>query len=282
MCKACWEQIEKADDVEFLDSLNLTNAERALVEKLYKQGEERIIEILKLQGKALHEAIQELTEGELIDIDELGKAIVFLKTGELFTTQFEQAVYNAFTPLFKLAGETELAAFNPEKTWSVQNKAAARFARKLQKLVPDMNETSTEIMLRSFQKAIKEGKTPAERAKLVQEISAQAAAGDEGPFSMKRAVRVARTMSTAAANGGKLEGWKQSEVVTGKRWRSANQSRTRKSHRKANGQIKPLDEPFEVGKCELMHPGDPDGKGKSKEVVKEIVNCRCTMQSVMD
>lgn len=276
MCKSCWELIAKADTTEFLDSLNLTNAERAVLEELYNQGEEQIIEILELQGQALHEVIQELTEDALIDIDELGKVIVSLQTGELFTTQFEKAVYDAFMPLFELAGETELAVLNPEKTWTVQSKAAGRFARKLQDLVPDMNDTSTEIMLRSFQKAIKEGKTPAERALLVQEVSAHAATGEEGPFSMQRAVRVARTMSTAAANGGKMEGWKQSEVVTGKKWRSAGGSRTRKTHRKANGQVKPLDEPFEVGKSKLMYPGDPSGEAK------EIVNCRCTMQSVMD
>ncbi|NEZ45338.1 phage minor head protein [Paenibacillus alvei] len=276
MCEACWERIAKADTTEFLDSLNLTNAEREVLEELYNQGEEQIIEILELQGQALHEAIQELAEDAMIDIDGLGKVIVSLQTGELFTTQFEQAVYNAFMPLFELAGETELTVLNPDKTWTVQSKAAGRFARKLQDLVPDMNETSTEIMLRSFQKAIKEGKTPAERALLVQEVSAQAATGEEGPFSMQRAVRVARTMSTAAANGGKVEGWKQSEVVTGKKWRSAGGSRTRKTHRKANGQVKPLDEPFEVGKSKLMYPGDPSGEAK------EIVNCRCTMQSVMD
>ncbi|NEZ40276.1 phage minor head protein [Paenibacillus alvei] len=276
MCRSCWELIAKADTTEFLDSLNLTNAEREVLEELYNQGEEQIIEILELQGQALHEAIQELTEDALIDIDGLGKVIVTLQTGELFTSQFEQAVYDAFMPLFELAGETELTVLNPDKTWTVQSKAAGRFARKLQDLVPDMNDASTEIMLRSFQKAIKEGKTPAERALLVQEVSAQAATGKEGPFSMQRAVRVARTMSTAAANGGKVEGWKQSEVVTGKKWRSAGGSRTRKTHRKANGQVKPLDEPFEVGKSKLMYPGDPSGEAK------EIVNCRCTMQSVMD
>ncbi|WP_342356850.1 phage minor head protein [Paenibacillus alvei] len=110
----------------------------------------------------------------------------------------------------------------------------------------------------------------------MQEVSAQAATGEEGPFSMQRAVRVARTMSTAAANGGKLEGWKQSEVVTGKRWRSSGGSRTRKSHRKVNGDVQALDKKFKVGDSWLMYPGDP-----SREA-KEIVNCRCTMHSVMD
>ncbi|UQZ34595.1 hypothetical protein C2I18_14325 [Paenibacillus sp. PK3_47] len=276
MCKDCWELIVKADDTEFLDSLELTHAERVVLEELYKQGENRIVEILELQGKALHDAIDELSEELLIDIGELGKVLLSVQSGDLFTIQFEQAVYDAFTPLYHLAGESELMVLNTDKTWSTKNKAASRFAKNLQKLVPDMNGTSADVMTRAFQKAIKEGKTPSERALLVREISAAAAKGDAGPFNMERAITVSRTMSTAAANGGKLEGWKQSEVVTGKKWRSSKGDRTRKTHRKANGQIQPLDKPFEVGNSKLMFPGDPSGRAE------EIIRCRCTMQSVMD
>lgn len=276
MCKECWELIAKADDTEFLDSLELTHAERTVLEELYKQGENRIVEIFELQGKALHDAIEELSEELLIDIGELGKVVLSVQSGDLFTVQFEQAVYDAFTPLYHLAGETELTVLNNDKTWSTKNKAASRFAKKLQKLVPDMNGTSADVMTRAFQKAIKEGKTPSERALLVREISAAAAKGDAGPFNMERAITVSRTMSTAAANGGKLEGWKQSEVVNGKKWRSSKGDRTRKTHRKANGQVQPLDKPFVVGKSKLMFPGDPSG------LAEEIIRCRCTMQSVMD
>ncbi|MEK4351113.1 phage minor head protein [Paenibacillus sp. FSL R5-0475] len=275
MCKECWERIAKADDTEFLDSLELTHAERAVLEELYKQGETRIVEILELQGKALHDAIEELSEELLIDIGELGKVIQSVQSGDLFTVQFEQAVYDSFTPLFHLAGESELTVLNNDKTWSTKNKAASRFAKNLQKLVPDMNGTSADVMTRAFQKAIKEGKTPSERALLVREISAAAPKGDAGPFNMERAITVSRTMSTAAANGGKLEGWKQSEVVTGKKWRSSKGDRTRKTHKKANGQEQPLDKPFEVGKSKLMFPGDPSGRAE------EIIKCRCTMQSVL-
>lgn len=276
MCKECLELIAKADDTEFLDSLELTHAERAVLEELYKQGEEKIIEILELQGKALHDAILELSEELLIDIGELGKVLVSVQSGELFTVQFEQAVYDAFQPLYHLAGETELIALDPDKVWSVENKAASRFAKKLKKLVPDMNGTSKDVITRAFQKAIKEGKTNGERAVLVRDISAAAAKGDAGPFTMERAVTISRTMSTAAANGGKLEGWKQSEVVTGKKWRSAGGDRTRKTHKKANKQVQLLDKPFTVGKSKLMFPGDPSGRPE------EIIQCRCTMQSVMD
>jgi 6-pyruvoyl-tetrahydropterin synthase len=279
MCRVCWELIVKADDDEFLDSLDLTNIERDVLEELYSDGESAVADLLELQGQALNEAIQEMDEDLLTDVGELFKVILSVQSGELFQTKFEQLIYDAFMPLFHAAGETELTALNPDKIWSVKNKAAVRFARKLKKLVPDMNDSTANILLNSFQKAIKEGKTATERAQLVQEVSSLAAKGEAGPFTMQRAVRISRTMSTAAANGGKLEGWKQSEVVKKKRWRSARQKgRTREDHYNADGQEVPLDEPFLLGKNKekLMHPGDPNGSAK------QIVHCRCSMQAVMD
>jgi len=276
MCEACWELIVKADDDEFLDSLELIYVERKLLEELYKQGEDRIVEILELQGEALQEAIGELSEESLGDIGELGKVMIALHTSEVFSDLFEQAIQDAFEPLFNLAGESELFELDDEKVWSTKNKAAKKFVKEIRSLVPDMNQSSTDTLLRSFEKAIEEGKTPSDRALLVQEISAIATTGEDGPFSMVRAQRISRTMSTAAANGGKLEGWKQSEIAKGKKWRSAAGKRTRKTHQKANGQVVALDKPFKVGSSMLMYPGDPAGGAK------EIVNCRCTMQLVLE
>ncbi len=274
MCDRCLHLIAKADDDEFLDSLNLTNAERKLLEKLYKDGEESIADLLELQGKALDEAIQDLSDELATDADELWKVILQVQSGDFFQDKFEEAVYNAFMPLFQLAGESEAAGINADAKWEQENKAAAKFAKRLKKLVPAMNKTSADHMLRSFKRAIEVGKTPAERAILVREVSKQAANGEEGPFNMNRAVTISRTLSTAAANGGKLEGWKQSGLVKKKRWRAANNKRTRKDHREANGQTVDIDKHFKVGGEKLMYPGDPAGS------TKQIVKCRCTMQAV--
>ncbi|MDO7908438.1 phage minor head protein [Paenibacillus sp. JX-17] len=276
MCESCWVLIAKADDDEFLDSLDLNHAERAVLNELYKQGESRVTEILELQGKELLAAILELSEELQVDPDELARLIEDVQSGELFQVKFIEAIQEAFAPLFQYAGETELKALDESKVWAVENTAAARFTSQLEDLVPSMNDTTKDVMLRSLERAIAEGATPSERALLVQEVSRTAAEGEEGPFSMQRAQRVARTFSTAAANGGKLEGWRQSEIAKGKRWRSAAGTRTRKSHRKANNQVVPLEKPFDVGDSKLMHPGDPAGESK------EIVNCRCSMQLVID
>ncbi len=276
MCRSCLERIIKADNDEFLDSLDLTEAERAVLEKLYEDGEGAIADILELQGKELDAAIQELSDELVVDDKELWKVILEIQAGEFFQSKFEQALYDAFSPLFDLAGESVLLSIDPEAKWDTASTGAATFVKKLKKLIPDMNKTSANQLLKAYKKAIEEGKTPQERAQLVREVSKQAAEGEQGPFSTQRAVRISRTISTAAANGGRLEGWKQSGRVSKKKWRSAGNQRTRKDHKDANGQIVEIDKPFEVGGEELMYPGDPSGSAK------QIVNCRCTMQAVFD
>lgn len=53
-----------------------------------------------------------------------------------------------------------------------------------------------------------------------------------------------------------------------KQWDSTMDGDTRPSHRKVDGEIRELDEPFSNG---LMHPGDPNGKAS------EVIRCRCAL-----
>lgn len=90
-----------------------------------------------------------------------------------------------------------------------------------------------------------------------------------------RAELVARTETTGAYNAAGLESARLESSVTGqemqKVWVSSIDGRTRKTHFAADGQRVPLDQPFEIGKADLMHPGDPRGR------IEETANCRCTM-----
>lgn len=53
-----------------------------------------------------------------------------------------------------------------------------------------------------------------------------------------------------------------------KQWDSTLDGRTRPSHRRVDGEIRELEEPFSNG---LMFPGDPAGGAK------EVINCRCAL-----
>lgn len=56
-----------------------------------------------------------------------------------------------------------------------------------------------------------------------------------------------------------------------KRWEHVSDDRVRSAHRAAGGQVRPLDEPFNVGGAQLQYPGDPSGPAE------QVLNCRCEM-----
>ena len=94
--------------------------------------------------------------------------------------------------------------------------------------------------------------------------------------------KIARTEVPAAFNAGSLTAYKHSGVATHKEWLSARDERVRGdrpgdrfSHIAADGQIVPLDQPFDVGGELLMFPGDPNASAGNR------VRCRCTMLPVV-
>lgn len=93
------------------------------------------------------------------------------------------------------------------------------------------------------------------------------------------AVRAARTMVTAAENGGRMDSYVDLDkegVALEKVWIATPDERVREWHLSMDGQTQPLDKPFVDGNGEeLMFPGDTS-KGASG---RTIWNCRCSMKS---
>ncbi|WNO27317.1 hypothetical protein SEA_KWEKEL_15 [Gordonia phage Kwekel] len=91
-----------------------------------------------------------------------------------------------------------------------------------------------------------------------------------------KARRIARTESHGAVSAGQLAAAQEREQLTGirmwKRWLSTDDTRTRASHRVADGQAVPLDQPFRIGGFLLQHPAD-----SISVAPHEVINCRCTM-----
>ncbi|MCZ7478909.1 phage minor head protein [Micromonospora sp. WMMC273] len=90
-----------------------------------------------------------------------------------------------------------------------------------------------------------------------------------------RAVVVARTETIGALNAGRTDAFTAvSEVLGDSRfehmWLATDDTRTRLSHREADGQRQPLGQPFTVGGHQLARPGDPTAPAS------EIIQCRCT------
>jgi uncharacterized protein with gpF-like domain len=56
-----------------------------------------------------------------------------------------------------------------------------------------------------------------------------------------------------------------------KKWVATGDDRTRSSHAEANGQVRAMEEKFDIGGTQMEHAGDPAGGAKNN------VNCRCVI-----
>lgn len=91
------------------------------------------------------------------------------------------------------------------------------------------------------------------------------------------ALRNARTALTTAQNAGRqasIERASRMGIHLRKRWIAVKDGRTRHSHGAADGQVREVDEYFDIGGKHMMYPGDVHGPAK------EVYNCRCSMRTV--
>lgn len=92
----------------------------------------------------------------------------------------------------------------------------------------------------------------------------------EQSYWQNRAQLIARTESTSL-HGYSANNALAAEGFSHKQWMATHDTRTRDSHREADGQTVPVDAEFIVGGFAMQFPGDPSAP------VGEIANCRCTM-----
>lgn len=90
---------------------------------------------------------------------------------------------------------------------------------------------------------------------------------------------ISRTETIRASNAGTHEAFNQFGVVR-KEWLSTPDTRTRDSHISdaTNGQIRPINEPFDVSGYKLMYPGDMSLGAP----LSETAQCRCTILPVLE
>lgn len=97
-------------------------------------------------------------------------------------------------------------------------------------------------------------------------------------MSQTSAIRNARTMTTSAQNGGRIDSYKRAEsmgIKLKQQWMSTLDNRTRHEHIKLDGQIQPVGKPFVVDGYKIYYPGDPSAEPFL------VYNCRCTLIGVV-
>lgn len=109
-------------------------------------------------------------------------------------------------------------------------------------------------------------------AQIAQQISFKMVGTYQNPGgAMAYAMRIARTEGhRIQCQAGMDACYKAKDMGADvvKQWDSTLDGRTRSSHRKVDGEIRELDEPFSNG---LQFPGDPSG------VAEEVIHCRCAL-----
>ena len=103
---------------------------------------------------------------------------------------------------------------------------------------------------------------------------AQRLAATVTDMSHTSAIRNARTMTTSAQNGGRIDSYKRAESMGIKMlqvWMATLDSRTRHEHRQLDGQKRKVGEAFEVEGEKIFFPGDPVAEPYL------TYNCRCTL-----
>lgn len=90
-----------------------------------------------------------------------------------------------------------------------------------------------------------------------------------------RAKVIAVTEANRAGSAAALAAGYQAERIEGarmvKRWLNSHDARVRPAHRHADGQERPLNQPFDVGGDMIMYPGDPTGRPET------VIGCRCSL-----
>ncbi len=94
-----------------------------------------------------------------------------------------------------------------------------------------------------------------------------------GVIARARGLVIARTETHGAAAAASDEAAKALglENELRREWIAAEDSRTRETHLAVDGDVRGMDQPFDVGAAKLDRPGDPNGPPE------EIINCRCVI-----
>lgn len=180
---------------------------------------------------------------------------------------FREAIRPVFVEFVEDAGQAAADDLGIGISFDVSDPNVVRFLeRKAQNYAKRINETTYQQIKETLADGIEAGEGIDALAERVQTTMGG---------RIRDAEMIARTESTAAANGGTQLSWEQSGVVRQKGWIATLDSRVRPTHRDAHGQVVPLRGLFRVGAATGPSPGNMSSAAESD-------NCRCTMVAMLD
>ncbi|HML24946.1 MAG TPA: phage portal protein [Aggregatilinea sp.] len=150
----------------------------------------------------------------------------------------------------------------------------------------EINDTTKNDVQAIIAQAMSEGWTVSEMEDRLEDLFQQYMDGDltaadfewfeqrMPPYRREMIARTETMRSLGVGNHQLFGEW----GVTQHEWSATVDGRERPNHRDANGQVRAIDEPFDVGGYKMDHPLD----GSHGAPLKEIVNCRCSELPVVE
>lgn len=178
-----------------------------------------------------------------------------------------QELLDTYPATFAGVEASQVAWVVASPTWT---SSFTEYMRTTVNLVKKMPDTVFVEMNTALAKTVGEGLF--DRQEAVREFLSWDAEGGYVGW-MRRAERIARTETQTAVNSSQFTAAKakaDAGIPMSKQWNSADDERTRETHRLADGQIRDFYDRFEVGEDLLDHPGD-----RVHGSAKEVINCRC-------
>ena len=184
---------------------------------------------------------------------------------ELISSELLAALREDQEAALSTAGQQLFDEIGKDSVWRIPSQDAIQFIQDRANLLANVpDEVHSEIM-QSVEQGLQAGES---RKELMARISA---AFDE--IGRSRAETIANTETAAAFNYSRDKAMREAGV-THKKWLHSMSpliKEPRSTHLEADGQVQPIDEPFDVGGVQFMRPAD-DSLGAGPE---DIINCHC-------
>ena len=270
------EQVNKAQKEVQQAQLNDEKKVIKLLELVYEQAKKDCEQkIRELSARTDLENLQSIIyqkEYQQIMVDQIESILYDLHEGQ-FTTiadYLQQSYINGYVGMYydlHLSGIPLVVPINQDQVVKALKTNSKLSSGLYTKLGEDVGYLKRSIRA-ELSRGIASGST-------WNEMALRIAKGMNSPFrkAYNNAIRIARTEGHRIQNEATLDGQhgakkKGADIV--KQWDSTLDSRTRPEHREADGQIRELDEPFDIGGEKMQAPG----VGGS---ARNVCNCRCCL-----
>lgn len=229
-------------------------AERRIMEALQARLSARMERAMMANiGKAYHEAADQVAHYQPVNVSDTSTGRILLAGWDTAASVFGDRLLDQ---IGKRHGRRET------KASSLFKLAFSEFSRRwIATKVTQIDDTTEKDIRDIVVAGVAEGLSVEGISKLIRTHAL--------PASKLRGHVIARTETHFASSWANQTAADESGIELVKEWCAAGGSRTRESHRQADGQRQPLKRAFDVEGYSLMYPGDASGPAEL------VVNCRC-------